>query len=89
MLLEIGETLGKTPAQVTFRWLIQQEKVAAIPKAAREDHLKSNFDVFDFKPRDEEMKRIFKLHHYSGLQWSRTMRPSVHQYLPKSSSERG
>jgi diketogulonate reductase-like aldo/keto reductase len=60
-LLEIGEAHGKTPAQVALRWLIQQEKVAAIPKAASEEHLKSNWDVFDFGLSDEEMKRIFEL----------------------------
>jgi 2,5-diketo-D-gluconate reductase B len=48
-LKEIGEAHGKTPAQVALRWLIQQEKVSAIPKAANEDHLRSNFDIFNFK----------------------------------------
>jgi 2,5-diketo-D-gluconate reductase B len=42
-------------------WLVQQEKVAAIPKAASEDHLGSNFYIFDFELSDEEMKRIFAL----------------------------
>jgi 2,5-diketo-D-gluconate reductase B len=60
-LQEIGESHGKTPAQVALRWLIQQEKVAAIPKAASEDHLRSNFDIFDFELSDEEMERIFTL----------------------------
>ena len=60
-LREIGEAYGKTPAQVALRWLIQQEKVVAIPKAASEDHLRSNFDIFDFELSDEEMKRIFAL----------------------------
>ena len=32
---EIGETHGKSSAQVALRWLILQEKVAAIPQAAR------------------------------------------------------
>ncbi len=57
-LQEIGDAHGKTPAQVALRWLIQQEKVAAIPKATSEDHLKSNFDVFDFELSDEEMERV-------------------------------
>ena len=57
-LLEIGEAHSKTPAQVTLRWLIQQEKVAAIPKATSEDHLKSNLDVFSFELSNEEMERI-------------------------------
>jgi 2,5-diketo-D-gluconate reductase B len=60
-LREIGETHGKTPAQVALRWLIQQEKVVAIPKAASEDHLRSNFDIFDFELSDEEMERVFAL----------------------------
>jgi 2,5-diketo-D-gluconate reductase B len=60
-LREIGEAHGKTPAQVALRWLIQQEKVAAIPKAASEDHLRSNFNIFDFELSDEEMERIFAL----------------------------
>ena len=57
-LREIGEAHGKTPTQVTLRWLIQQDHVAAIPKAASDAHLQSNFDVFDFELNDEEMERI-------------------------------
>jgi 2,5-diketo-D-gluconate reductase B len=57
-LLEIGEAHSKAPAQVTLRWLIQQEKVAAIPKATSEEHLKSNLDVFSFELSNEEMERI-------------------------------
>lgn len=57
-LREIAEAHGKTPAQVALRWLIQQEKVAAIPKTTSEDHLKNNLDVFDFELSEEEMERI-------------------------------
>jgi 2,5-diketo-D-gluconate reductase B len=60
-LREIGDAHGKTPAQVTLRWLIQQEKVAAIPKAASEDHLRSNSDIFDFELSVDEMERVFAL----------------------------
>jgi 2,5-diketo-D-gluconate reductase B len=60
-LREIGQAYDKTPAQVTLRWLIQQEKVVAIPKAASEDHLRSNFEVFDFELSNEEMERVFEL----------------------------
>ena len=60
-LREIGESHGKTAAQVALRWLIQQEKVAAIPKATSEEHLKDNFDVFDFELNDEEMERVSEL----------------------------
>ena len=57
-LREIGEAHGKTPAQVALRWLIQQEKVAAIPKSASAAHLESNLDVFNFGLSNEEMERI-------------------------------
>jgi 2,5-diketo-D-gluconate reductase B len=57
-LRDIGEAHGKTPAQVALRWLIQQENVAAIPKATGKDHLKSNLDLFDFELSNEEVKRI-------------------------------
>jgi 2,5-diketo-D-gluconate reductase B len=60
-LREIGKAHGKTPVQVALRWLIQQEKVAAIPKATSEEHLRGNLDVFDFDLSDEEMGRIFGL----------------------------
>ncbi|HTK84947.1 MAG TPA: aldo/keto reductase [Patescibacteria group bacterium] len=58
---EIAKKHGKTPGQVTLRWLIQQGNVAAIPKAASEKHLKENFEIFDFKLADDEMKRIHAL----------------------------
>ncbi len=60
-LREIGKAHGKTAAQVALRWLIQQEKVAAIPKATSEDHLRSNLDIFDFELSDEETERVFAL----------------------------
>jgi 2,5-diketo-D-gluconate reductase B len=60
-LKEIGKAYGKTPAQVALRWLIQQEKVAAIPKAASEDHLRDNLDIFNFELSDDQMERVFTL----------------------------
>lgn len=60
-LEEIGETHNKTAAHVALRWLVQQEKVSAIPKATGEDHLKANLDVFDFELSDEEMDRVSSL----------------------------
>ena len=61
VLEEIGGRYGKTAAQTALRWLIQQDAVAAIPKASRRDHIEENFDVFDFELTDDEMERIFDL----------------------------
>jgi len=60
-LKEIGEAHDKTAAHIALRWLVQQEKVSAIPKATGEDHLRANLDVFDFELSDEEMDRIASL----------------------------
>lgn len=60
-LQEIGARHGKSPVQVTLRWLIQQDNVAAIPKAASREHRVSNIEIFDFELSDEEMARIFSL----------------------------
>jgi 2,5-diketo-D-gluconate reductase B len=57
-LSAIGREHGKSAVQVTLRWLVQQERVAAIPKASSEGHRRSNFDVFDFELSKEEMSRI-------------------------------
>jgi 2,5-diketo-D-gluconate reductase B len=57
-LREIGKKLGKTAGQVTLRWLLQQDGVAAIPKAGSEKHMRENFDIFDFSLTQDEMKAI-------------------------------
>ncbi|WP_227374306.1 aldo/keto reductase [Haladaptatus halobius] len=59
-LAEIGNRHGKTAPQVALRWLLQQEMVSAIPKAAEHEHVRENFDVFDFELTDDEMRRIFE-----------------------------
>jgi 2,5-diketo-D-gluconate reductase B len=61
ILREIGEAHNKTATQAALRWLLQQDKVCAIPKATSEEHLKENLDVFDFELSDAEMDRTFSL----------------------------
>ncbi|MBY6293931.1 aldo/keto reductase [Nanohaloarchaea archaeon H01] len=60
-LQKIGEKYRKSEVQVALRWFVQQENVAAIPKATSEEHIKSNLDIFDFELNGEEMKEISKL----------------------------
>ena len=57
----IGSKYGKTAAQVTLRWFMQQPNVGAIPKAAGFDHAKENFEIFDFELSDEDMAAIHAL----------------------------
>jgi diketogulonate reductase-like aldo/keto reductase len=58
VIVRIAERHGKTPVQVTLRWLVQQPLVAAIPKAASAEHRRDNFDIFDFELGDDEMAAI-------------------------------
>lgn len=59
-LAEVAGAHECSPAQVSLRWLVQQG-VAAIPKAARRDHLEENLRIFDFTLSDDEMERISSL----------------------------
>ncbi|MEQ8369384.1 MAG: aldo/keto reductase [Alphaproteobacteria bacterium] len=67
-LAAIGAGHGKSAAQVTLRWLIQQPGVIAIPKAGRPEHMKANLDIFDFTLSDDEMARIHALARPDGRQ---------------------
>lgn len=59
-LIEIGRAHGKTAAQVTLRWLIQQG-VVAIPRTTKESRAAESFDIFDFELTPEQMDRIHAL----------------------------
>lgn len=61
VLQDIGARHGKSPTQVTLRWLVQQERVAAIPKSAHAERRAANFDIFDFELDGEEMAAIHAL----------------------------
>jgi 2,5-diketo-D-gluconate reductase B len=67
-LARIGERHGKSPGQVTLRWLLQQDGVAAIPRSSREAHAKANLEIFDFELSDGEMGEISALAHAGGRQ---------------------
>jgi len=60
VILGLSEKYNKTPAQVTLRWVIQQQSVA-IPKSAKKRRLKENIDIYDFEIDDQDMDRIHSL----------------------------
>ena len=60
VIIELSEKYNKTPAQVTLRWIIQQQSVA-IPKSAKKRRLKENIDIYDFEIDDLDMERIHSL----------------------------
>ena len=60
-LKAIGEKYGKNAGQVTLRWLIEQDGVAAIPRSSSERHIRANFDIFDFELSHEDKAAIDRL----------------------------
>lgn len=48
VLWEIGSQYGKTAPQVALRWLVEQDRVAAIPATSNPHHAKANIEIFDF-----------------------------------------
>jgi diketogulonate reductase-like aldo/keto reductase len=70
-LERIGKAHGKTGAQVSLRYLVQQG-IAVIPRTSRAERLEENFSVFDFALSDGEMAEIAALARRGGrvVDWS-------------------
>ncbi len=66
VLQRIGRHYGKSPAQVALRWLVQQEGVVAIPRSSRPEHVRRNFEIWDFHLTEAEMAEIAALASPSG-----------------------
>jgi len=60
LIIELSKKYNKTPAQVTLRWLIQQQSVA-IPKTSKLHRMKENIDIYDFEIDTKDMTRINSL----------------------------
>jgi len=58
VLAAIGKKHGATAAQVALRWLLDQDGVAAIPKASRSESQKANLDALNVRLDDEDRKAI-------------------------------
>ncbi len=54
---EIGQSVGKTAAQVVLRWAVQKQFVT-IPKSTNQNRIQENADVFDFEITAADMARI-------------------------------
>lgn len=60
VLVDIGKKYNKTSAQIMLRWLVQRGIIIAC-KSTHIDRMEENFNVFDFKISDEDMKKISEL----------------------------
>lgn len=57
LFAEFGTKYGKSSAQIILRWHIQDGNIV-IPGSKNPDHIKDNFDIFDFALTDVEMEQI-------------------------------
>ena len=53
----LAEKYGKTNVQIILRWHIQEGNIV-FPKTTNPDHMRDNFDIFDFELTAEEMDEI-------------------------------
>jgi diketogulonate reductase-like aldo/keto reductase len=67
VLGRIGKAHGKSAAQASLRWLLQQG-VIAIPRTSSRHRLKENLAVFDFVLLAAEMSDISSLARPDGRQ---------------------
>ncbi len=61
-LLQAAKGMGATPAQVALAWVLRDERVVAIPKAANTEHVKANRAAGDLRldaPLLAELDRAF------------------------------
>src|SRR5882762_3098713 len=60
-LTRIGRKHDASAAQVALKWLLDQDGVAAIPKASRAESQKANLDALKLRLDEEDRKAIAAL----------------------------
>lgn len=73
----LGKKYGKTPAQIILRWHTQMGFIV-IPGSANPQHIRDNFDIFDFTLTAEEMARIATLN--KGVRYYNATDEQVEKY---------
>ena len=78
---KLGEKYKKSPAQIILRWHIQDGNIV-IPGSKNPDHIRDNFDLFDFALTEEEMAEISALdqnkrYYTTGIQGRRTVKATI------------
>ena len=57
LFTQLADKYGKTNVQIILRWHIQ-EGIVVFPKSTNPQHIKDNFDIFDFELTEEEMNKV-------------------------------
>ncbi len=59
-IVDIAKSHDRSPAQVVLRWELQSG-IIPLPKSARPERIRENYQAFDFELTPEEMQRIDQL----------------------------
>lgn len=59
-VLALAEKYSKTPAQILLRFLTQKN-IAVIPRSTKPEHIRENFQIFDFALTSDEMAKLTSL----------------------------
>lgn len=59
-VIALAGKYGKTPAQILLRFLTQKG-IAVIPRSSKTEHIRENFDLFDFTLTADEMAQLSAL----------------------------
>ncbi len=60
LFVQLGQKYGKTAPQIILRWHIQNGNIV-IPGSKNPEHIKANFELFDFALTNDEMAQIAAL----------------------------
>ena len=77
LFTRLGAKYGKTNAQIILRWHIQDGNIV-IPGSKNPEHIKDNFDIFDFELTEDEMAEIAELD--SGAKYYVSTPETVEKY---------
>jgi len=79
LLVAIAEKYGKTPAQVSIRWILELG-ITTIPKSIHPERIAENCDVYDFSLTEEEIEAI------NGLDSGHRIGPNPETYTTLGSN---
>ena len=59
-VIALAEKYHKKPSQILLRFLTQKG-IIVIPRSTKPEHIRENFDIFDFSLTDDEIKKLTEL----------------------------
>ncbi len=88
VLKEISETYQKSVAQIILRWLMQRD-IVTLAKSTHINRMKENFEIFDFKLSETDMKKITKLDTNTSLFFNHQTPEAVDMFVNMIQDRKG